>query len=128
MIAFSQSKYRSPFFQPSKPWVLPTSRKLFDERAAVSSFARWLATCHVSTAFRFEALEYAGLLKEARSEKNRQLLEQSRDYVLRTVDGMRHDIRAQLNPKRMSSRIQSSMEKDKAGTSGFVAGAFLGFL
>ncbi|KAL7537870.1 hypothetical protein ACHAXR_008131 [Thalassiosira sp. AJA248-18] len=73
------------------------------------------------------ALEYAGILKEARSEKNEQLLAQTRDYFLRSVDGIRHDIRNQINPKNISSKFKRSMEKDKAGTVGFGTGAFLGF-
>ena len=46
----------------------------------------------------FEALEYCGLLKEARREENKQLIAQSRDYVLRSVDSIRHDVRTQLHP------------------------------
>ncbi|KAL7553922.1 hypothetical protein ACHAWF_017279 [Thalassiosira exigua] len=75
----------------------------------------------------FEALEYAGLLKEARSGENKKLMAQSRDYFLRTVDGIRHDIRTQLNPNKVQSRVKISMEKDKPGTVGFGTGAFLGF-
>mmetsp|Transcript_13315 Transcript_13315/g.23387 ORF Transcript_13315/g.23387 Transcript_13315/m.23387 type:complete len:155 (+) Transcript_13315:72-536(+) len=48
----------------------------------------------------FEALEYAGLLKKASSSKNQKLLAQNRDYFLRTVDGIRYDIRTQLHPQR----------------------------
>ena len=46
--------------------------------------------------YRFEALEYAGILKEARRtayQNNQPLLEQSRDYCLRTFDSIRHDVR-----------------------------------
>lgn len=78
-----------------------------------------------------EALEYAGLLKEARlniSKDNQQVLAQSRDYVLRTFDGMRLDIRTHLNPKNIRSRVNACMEKDKSGTVGFGTGAFLGFV
>lgn len=76
----------------------------------------------------FEALEYAGILEEARrSNKNRQLMAQTRDYVLRTVDGIRHDIRTQLNPKKVQGRFRRAMEKDKPGTVGVLTGAFLGF-
>ena len=75
---------------------------------------------------RFEALEYAGILKEARTEKNQQLLADTRDYILRTVDGVRSDIRTQFNPKIISSRFKNAMEKDKAGTVGFGTGVFLG--
>lgn len=77
----------------------------------------------------FEALEYAGLLKEARNNKeNRALFEKSRDYVLRTMDGIRHDIRETLNPARIKDRIDEGMKKDKAGTVGCVAGTFMGCL
>mmetsp|Transcript_10758 Transcript_10758/g.23854 ORF Transcript_10758/g.23854 Transcript_10758/m.23854 type:complete len:181 (+) Transcript_10758:59-601(+) len=76
----------------------------------------------------FEALEYAGILKEARSNKEtKQLLAQTRDYCLRTMDGIRHDIRSQLQPKKIRSSFNCSMKKDKAGTVGFGTGAFLGF-
>lgn len=85
--------------------------------------------CDVHFQFiRFEALEYAGIYKDARiSGENRALLVQTRDYVLRTVDGIRHDVRTQLNPTKIQKRIKSSMDKDKAGTVGFGTGAFLGF-
>ena len=46
--------------------------------------------------YRFEALEYAGILKEARRtayQNNEPLLAQSRDYCLRTFDSIRHDVR-----------------------------------
>ena len=76
---------------------------------------------------RFEALEYCGLLKEARREENKQLIAQSRDYVLRSIDSIRHDIRTQLHPSKISSRVKRSMKKDKPGTVGFGTGAFLGF-
>eukprot|EP00585_Thalassiosira_rotula_P004697 CAMPEP_0196139080 /NCGR_PEP_ID=MMETSP0910-20130528/6485_1 /TAXON_ID=49265 /ORGANISM="Thalassiosira rotula, Strain GSO102" /LENGTH=208 /DNA_ID=CAMNT_0041399763 /DNA_START=14 /DNA_END=640 /DNA_ORIENTATION=+ len=80
----------------------------------------------------FEALEYCGLLQEARSyasPSNQKLLAKSRDYVLRTVDGIRHDIRTQLlnQPNAISKKIKASMERDKPGTVGFSTGAFLGF-
>ncbi|KAL3760974.1 hypothetical protein ACHAWU_009653 [Discostella pseudostelligera] len=76
----------------------------------------------------FEALEYAGILKEARrSSKNKQLLAQTRDYCLRTVDGIRHDVRYQLDPARMHRRLKRRMEHDKSGTVGFGTGSFLGF-
>jgi len=78
---------------------------------------------------RFEALEYAGILKDARvSNDNRKLMAQTRDYVLRTVDGIRHDMRTQLHPTKIQGRLKKSMEKDKAGTTGFGTGAFLGLL
>jgi hypothetical protein len=77
---------------------------------------------------RFEALEYAGILKEARrSSNNKQLLAQTRDYCLRTVDGVRQDVRYQLDPSRMHRRLKRRMEQDKSGTVGFGTGAFLGF-
>mmetsp|Transcript_32418 Transcript_32418/g.69030 ORF Transcript_32418/g.69030 Transcript_32418/m.69030 type:complete len:189 (-) Transcript_32418:7-573(-) len=76
----------------------------------------------------FEALEYAGILKDARLEKHQKSLAQARDYVLRTVDGIRHDLRTQLNPEKISSRVKRSMERDKSGTVGFGTGAFLGFI
>lgn len=76
----------------------------------------------------FEALEFAGLLKDARSEESRKLLAASRDYVLRTVDGLRHDIRTQLNPGRVQKMIQRSMKEDRSGTVGLGTGAFLGFV
>lgn len=77
---------------------------------------------------RFEALEYAGILKEARrSSRNKQLLAQSRDYCLRTVDSIRHDVRNQLEPTKLHRRLKLRMEKDKSGTVGFGTGAFLGF-
>lgn len=75
----------------------------------------------------FEALEYAGMLKDARTPQNKQIIAQTRDYLLRTVDGIRHDVRTQLSPKKIQSRVKNSMEKDKAGTVGFGTGAFLGF-
>ena len=75
---------------------------------------------------RFEALEYAGILKEARrSSRNKQLLAHSRDYCLRTVDSIRHDVRNQLT--KVHRRLKLRMEKDKSGTVGFGTGAFLGF-
>eukprot|EP01082_Thalassiosira_pseudonana_P007001 g15008.t1 g15008 contig21:344123-344901(-) len=77
----------------------------------------------------FEALEYAGLLKEARANKNNQkIVEQSRDYLLRTMDGVRHDIRTHLNPGNVKRRIDNCMKRDKPGTVGFGTGAFLGFV
>jgi len=86
-----------------------------------------LQTYLSQTCNRFEALEYCGLLKEARREENKQLIAQSRDYVLRSVDSIRHDIRTQLHPSKISSRVKRSMKKDKPGTVGFGTGAFLGF-
>jgi hypothetical protein len=78
---------------------------------------------------RFEALEYAGLLEEARANKrNRAILEKSRDYVLRTIDGIRHDIRETLNPSKIKIRIDKGLKRDKSGTVGCVAGTFMGFL
>ena len=76
---------------------------------------------------RFEALEYAGILKEARTEKNQQILADTRDYLLRTVDGVREDIRDQINPKKISDKFNTAMKKDKAGTVGLGTGCFLGF-
>ncbi len=78
---------------------------------------------------RFEALEYAGILKEARrSKQNKQLvMAHSRDYCLRTIDGIRYDVRTQLHPTLVNRRLKRRMEKDKAGTVGFGTGAFLGF-
>jgi hypothetical protein len=79
----------------------------------------------------FEALEYAGLLKEARAnsnKENRALLERSRVYVLKTIDGIRHDIRETLNPAMIRKRIDEGLKNDKPGTVGCVAGTFLGCL
>lgn len=77
----------------------------------------------------FEALEYAGLLKEARADnQNRAVIEKYRDYVLRSVDGIRHDIRETFNPARIRSRVDQGMKEDKAGTAGCVAGTFMGCL
>jgi hypothetical protein len=79
---------------------------------------------------RFEALEYCGLLKEARRtayKNNQQLITQTRDYILRTVDGIRYDMRTQCNPTTVSRRVKICMKKDKSGTMGFGTGAFLGF-
>ena len=84
---------------------------------------------------RFEALEYAGILKEARSsynlrstKGNEQLIGQARDYLLRTMDGLRTDIRTHLHPQKVKRLVQESMERDKPGTVGFGTGAFLGFI
>ena len=89
-----------------------------------SLMARVNTTYHL----RFEALEYAGILKEARrSSKNKQVLAQTRDYFLRTVDGIRHDVRHQLDPTRMHRRLKRRMGSDRSGTVGFGTGAFLGF-
>lgn len=83
----------------------------------------------MTTIHRFEALEYAGLFKEARSDKqNRKLMEHSRDYILRSMDGIRSDIRVVLSPGNVKKRIDRCMKSDKAGTTGFGAGAFMGFL
>lgn len=77
----------------------------------------------------FEALEYAGLLKEARVNKsNRELIEQYRDYLLRTVDGIRQDIRTTFTPTMVKRRIDEAMKRDKAGTAGLGAGVFMGLL
>lgn len=48
--------------------------------------------------------------------------------MLRTMDGIRHDIRETLNPARIRSRIDEGLKKDKAGTVGCVAGVFVGCL
>ncbi|KAL3805381.1 hypothetical protein HJC23_009088 [Cyclotella cryptica] len=77
----------------------------------------------------FEALEYAGLLKEARANKsNRKLIEESRDYLLRTMDGIRYDIRTTFTPAKIKRRIDEAMKRDKAGTAGLGAGVFMGLL
>jgi len=77
----------------------------------------------------FEALEYAGLLKEARVNKsNRKMIEQSRDYLLRTMDGIRQDIRTTFTPTKVKRRIDEAMKQDKAGTAGLGAGVFMGLL
>ena len=68
-----------------------------------------------------------GILKEARTEQNKQLLAQTKDYLLRTVDGIRHDMRTQLSPNKISKRVKRCMATDKSGTVGFGTGAFLGF-
>ena len=81
------------------------------------------------TCIRFEALEYAGILKEARSTKQGDaVMEKTRDYLLRTADGIRLDIRTHLNPNAIKDRIDRSMKRDKPGTTGFGTGAFLGFI
>jgi len=78
---------------------------------------------------RFEALEYAGILKEARSTKEGdEIIAKTRDYLLRTADGIRVDIRTNLNPNAIKDRIDKSMKRDKHGTAGFGFGAFLGFV
>lgn len=88
---------------------------------------------------RFEALEYAGLLEEARinvrnfknnnlNEKNRKMLSRTRDNILNTMDGVRRDIRTTLNPQKVQAFVAERMEKDRSGTTGFGAGAFFGFL
>jgi hypothetical protein len=78
---------------------------------------------------RFEALEYAGILKEARSTKEGdEIIVKTRDYLLRTADGIRVDIRTNLNPNAIKDRIDKSMKRDKHGTTGFGFGAFLGFV
>jgi hypothetical protein len=63
-----------------------------------------------------------------RSAKNRHALARTRDCILRTVDGIRHDIRTQMNPAGLRRRWTGSMERDKPGTVGFATGAFLGFI
>mmetsp|Transcript_14298 Transcript_14298/g.30026 ORF Transcript_14298/g.30026 Transcript_14298/m.30026 type:complete len:138 (+) Transcript_14298:620-1033(+) len=88
---------------------------------------------------RFEALEYAGLLEEARinirnfknknlNEKNRKMLSRTRDNIFNTMDGVRRDIRTTLNPQKVQAFVAERMEKDRSGTTGFGAGAFFGFL
>jgi len=78
---------------------------------------------------RFEALEYAGILKEARSTKEGDaIMAKTRDYLLRTADGIRCDIRTNLNPNAVKERINRNMKRDKPGTTGFGTGAFLGFV
>lgn len=82
-----------------------------------------------ATYIAFEALEYAGLLEGARKSKgNRKLIAQGRDYVLCTVDTTRGQIREHLNPRNIRRNVDRSMKEDKAGTTGFATGAFLGFL
>ncbi|KAL7463407.1 hypothetical protein ACHAXS_003782 [Conticribra weissflogii] len=87
----------------------------------------------------FEALEYAGLLEEARiniqnfknnnlNDKNRKMISRTRDNILNTMDGVRRDIRSTLNPQKVQAFIAERMERDRSGTTGFGAGAFLGFL
>ena len=78
----------------------------------------------------FEGLEYAGILKKyARQTKSQQAaLAHARDYVLRTVDGIRHDVRIQINPQVIHNRWNRSMKKDKPASVGFATGAFLGFI
>lgn len=76
----------------------------------------------------FEALEYAGILDEARTPESKELLKRARDYVLKSIDGFRHDIRTNLRPSKVQDRIQKGMEKDKAGTTGLGTGAFLGLV
>eukprot|EP00569_Conticribra_weissflogii_P000541 CAMPEP_0171354122 /NCGR_PEP_ID=MMETSP0878-20121228/44544_1 /TAXON_ID=67004 /ORGANISM="Thalassiosira weissflogii, Strain CCMP1336" /LENGTH=195 /DNA_ID=CAMNT_0011860085 /DNA_START=505 /DNA_END=1092 /DNA_ORIENTATION=- len=87
----------------------------------------------------FEALEYAGLLEEARinirnfknknlNEKNRKMLSRTRDNIFNTMDGVRRDIRTTLNPQKVQAFVAERMEKDRSGTTGFGAGAFFGFL
>lgn len=77
----------------------------------------------------FEALEYAGILKEARSTKEGDaIMAKTRDYLLRTADGIRCDIRTNLNPNAVKERIDRNMKRDKPGTTGFGTGAFLGFV
>jgi len=79
----------------------------------------------------FEGLEYAGILKKGYSHQTksqRAALAHARDYVLRTVDGVRHDVRNTINPEVLRNRWNRSMKKDKAGSVGFATGAFLGFI
>ena len=81
------------------------------------------------SSYRFEALEYAGILKEARSTKEGdEIIAKTRDYLLRTADGIRLDIRTHLNPKAIKETLDRNMKKDKPGTTGFGTGAFLGFV
>lgn len=111
------SKYSTFTFILSLSW---SQLLLATVRAAKTFGAAYIA---------FEALEYAGLLKEARADKeNRALLERSRVYVLKTIDGIRHDIRETLNPARIRKRIDEGLKNDKPGTVGCVAGTFLGCL
>jgi hypothetical protein len=78
---------------------------------------------------RFEALEYAGILEEARSTKEGdEIIAKTRDYLLRSADGMRQDIRNNLNPKAIKKALDRNMKRDKHGTTGFGAGAFLGLV
>lgn len=44
------------------------------------------------------------------------------------MDGIRHDIRTNLNPNAIKDRIDSNMKSDKSGTIGFGTGVFLGFV
>lgn len=79
----------------------------------------------------FEGLEYAGILKKGYSHQTKSqqaALAHARDYVLRTVDGVRHDVRNTINPEVLRNRWNRSMKKDKAGSVGFATGAFLGFI
>lgn len=76
----------------------------------------------------FEALEYAGILDEARTPENKALVKRARDYVLKSIDGFRHDIRSNLRPSKVHDRIQKGMKKDKSGTTGLGTGAFLGLV
>ena len=79
--------------------------------------------------YRFEALEYAGILKEARATKEGDaIIAKTRDYLLRSVDAVRMDIRTNLNPNALKERIDRNMKRDKPGTTGFGTGAFLGFV
>jgi hypothetical protein len=69
------------------------------------------------------------MFRDARSStKNRHAIARTRDCILRTADGIRHDVRTQMNPTGLRRRWTGSMEKDKPGTVGFVTGAFLGFI
>ena len=79
----------------------------------------------------FEGLEYAGILQKGYSHQTKSqqaALAHARDYVLRTVDGVRHDVRNTINPEVLRNRWNRSMKKDKAGSVGFATGAFLGFI
>ena len=79
--------------------------------------------------YRFEALEYAGILKEAQStNEGDAIIAKTRDYLLRSVDAVRMDIRTNLNPNALKERIDRNMKRDKPGTTGFGTGAFLGFV
>lgn len=98
---------------------------------SISSFyeSSSTTTTTIKPTQRFEALEYAGILKEARSTKEGDaIIAKTRDYLLRTADGVRADIRTNLNPNAIKDRIDRSMKRDKPGTTGFGTGAFLGFV
>lgn len=60
--------------------------------------------------------------------ENKALVKRARDYVLKSIDGFRHDIRSNLRPSKVHDRIQKGMKKDKSGTTGLGTGAFLGLV